>query len=417
MTSDSVATKLVEYALDGYEESGFALSPQRLQDLKKERQQVRHLLETLEAEGRIERARLNCLAQTLEGLGYEQAVDRGLLTPLRTMIGPDGKPSLERKRLGARRGAVVGIFLLARPKPAKTYGQRISVDKICLLNHSKSNNLNVAPLQESFDFMKTPDMRKLVAKASSTAPDQVKKALQAYKDGIDRLNLQLRDFLVIIAGEQPATNTRQEPDTRQESLFRPEPVPSSAPLNPPVEELPETSSAVDTTDRRAPIGRGADPSLVSQPRGTQPTYSHEAHQLLDVLLPFGIAADLEGCAAIIARCRESQPKCTIAGICAEAQALVPIARKKDDAFAWLIWKLPKQVADDPDREVERMAPGYSGLRPAAEPEAAVLDTTPEPEEAAQAKEQISKLRLAIKNAGKDLRDAGTPEQYDGSRYT
>ena len=36
-----------------------------------------------------------------------------------------------------------------------------------------------------------------------------------------------------------------------------------------------------------------------------------------------------------------------------------LARGKRDPFAWLIWKLPRQAAADPGRQVERKAPGRS----------------------------------------------------------
>ena len=404
LSPSAIIRILQKFAIEECRRSAVELDERQRKSILVSAPHMRRCLDELEQEdGTITRVRAP-EPKKLIGLTFDEAMEKGLITPIANLT------KLERKKLNQRSF----IYVHTHPRKATKEALMRRVDQERLHGHSKTDDDPAAVSADQLcldlgnEFGVSPELLKQHP-AFSREVDKylaIAQRVQRDEDARKRQELKMRGMAELIAREAGSTFSGTQRPLDFKAPPKPEP-PSSAPLNPPVEELPETSSAVDTTDRRAPIGRGADPSLVSQPRGTQPTYSHEAHQLLDVLLPFGIAADLEGCAAIIARCRESQPKCTIAGICAEAQALVPIARKKDDAFAWLIWKLPKQVADDPDREVERMAPGYSGLRPAAEPEAAVLDTTPEPEEAAQLKEQISKLRLAIKNAGKDLRDAGT----------
>ena len=58
-------------------------------------------------------------------------------------------------------------------------------------------------------------------------------------------------------------------------------------------------------------------------------YSPEVYQLLDVLKPY-VAADLQGAAEMISRCRANNPQVTVAQICGWVEAL--IRRPGQDGF-------------------------------------------------------------------------------------
>ena len=374
MTSDSVATKLVEYALDGYEESGVTVSPARLKELREERQDVRKRLQDLEEEGRIERARLNCPARDLEGLGYEDAVKTGKLTPLRTMVNPDGTPSVERRKLGSRRGAVVGIFLLARPKPAATYGQKISVGKSA---YSDSDNPNAANATSADQLcLDLGNEFGLDPKVLRSNP-QFKRKLDQYgqmeqrekRDQVakERLKLELRGIAELVKREQGSpTLTGKQKDlnfskasalnsngnhskmspTISSARVEGEGVAAraentSASLNPNRKEE-STTRTFPTT----PTGRDAESSLVSQPR---PRVSDpEAYQVLDALEKY-CNATLEDAAMLIARCRQSRAV-TMSQVVQAVELKGKAAKHKDSPIAYIMFWAPRLFQSTPERK-------------------------------------------------------------------
>jgi hypothetical protein len=411
MTSNSIAVKLFEYWMEDYADSAYQPSKQQLAEMKKARQQLRKVFETLEADGWIERARLECLPQNLLGLGYEKAVELKLLTPLHTL------PAEERRKLGQTgRGIRVGIFLLARPKPAKTYRQRGAVADFDYRSDDKSNASNNAFTPDQLfltwgnEFGVDPEIfrahpKMQVQVRQLTRLDQVRQKDQQrqQKDQLayERQILRARSMAELIAREagSPTIAGIQGP------LFSVTPQPVSASLNPPVEGLPSAPSA----GRGAEYSHSANPAdagseLVSQPRKKEtPMYGPEAYQLMDTLRGH-VNADVEGCDMIIRRSRMGSPKATIAQIAAMAEAMVKEARKKGSPFAWLIKYLPKKFHDNP---VERPTSANPTRMEVVDWEKGAPLIEPDSEEVRGVRELLRKVRDAIVCATKDLQDAGT----------
>ena len=393
---------LQKFAIEEYRRSGVELDERQRKSILVSAPHMRRCLDELEQEdGTITRVRAP-EPKKLIGLTFDEAMEKGLITPIANLT------KLERKKLTQRSF----IYVHTHPRKATKEALMRRVDQERLLGHSKTDDDPAAAvsadqlcLQLGNEFGVSPELLKQHL-AFSREVDKylaIAQRVQRDEDARKLQELKMRGMAELIAREAGSTFSGTQRPLDFKAPPKPEP-PSSAPLNPTVEEpLPGTAVQI-----MAPNARDADPSLVSQPRGTKQMYSAEAYQLLDVLRAFRIAADVEGVHNIIHRCRAAAPKATVAGIGAWVEALAATARTKDDAWAWLIWALPKKFVGAGREDVTRLTYDGNTLRPAAEPERArVLILEPEPEQAAGIRQELLRLRGAIKSAEKDIRDAGT----------
>lgn len=328
MTSQSMATLLYKYGMEAYEEAGTAPSLDQVTALKQSRQNIRRVFETLEGDGLIERARLNCLPQDLAALGYEQAVGQGLLTPLSKLS------ELQRKQLGTGRKTKVGTFLLAKPRPAKTFGQRSSVVAHDYTG-TNPNDSNAASAEQLFfawgyEFgidpellKKHPELHKEMEKYVS-----IDRRVQQGEDARKRQELKMRGMAELIAREQgkPSITGRQKDfnfSTKSSLPAKPDKEQkASAPLN---LTGKENSSAVRTDTSAPPSRRDAENiPLVSQPR------SAEAYQILEVMRKYVARTDAKTAEELLQACRKHAPMCTVPQILAEIDEKGPKVPKTAD---------------------------------------------------------------------------------------
>lgn len=110
LTPAAIVKILAQAAIAHYEES--APKGTDRPDTRISRQYMRETLAGMDDDGIIDRMRVNCPLARLIGLSRTEALERGLVEPLRLL-----SPAARKKLYG---GAIC-IYLLAKPRPAKTY--------------------------------------------------------------------------------------------------------------------------------------------------------------------------------------------------------------------------------------------------------------------------------------------------------
>ncbi|GEM_PF-6574824 len=317
---------------------------------------VRRNVAELEDDGFCNRARVNRETEKIADIGYDRAVAAGLLTPLSLLTDE------ERRRLGSdSRRNRVGLFFHAIPRPAKSYAR-----------HEPINGLTLGP--NSFEISGTFQL---------LLPFVSPKYREAFAQMADRPELAVvAQALTEAKANAKAAVEKCLEEIRQQQTKSASPNPTGNGSRAAVESRGEAAPLVSQPRSSQPPaavnsnGKGTQPAHAVSKPGSQPpstataaeNASPEAYQLLEVLRKH-VAADLEGCQAIITRSRANAPGCTAAQICGMGDYMAQEARKQGKAFAWIIKYLPSkmvgldrpQAADpadkcDPGPEVDLQEP-------------------------------------------------------------
>jgi hypothetical protein len=336
ITAARIGEMIVAAGLDGYKESGVKPKPEQIAALKKSKHNIRRMIQELEEDGALARARVNCHSRELADLSYDQAVSKKLLTPLSDLS------DQERGVLSGHSGGRVAIFLRAKPKPAKTYGQRgVNLDPLQGLT---PNDCNAdSPMQLLLQFMRNHSMRKLIAHAGEVASrEDVRAAVLAYKELTDAAAQSLKTYLVqaIEAAKAPG---------------KPQPAP---PLQLPVLAAPTPPAANGTGQiTRSQLSPGAD--IVAGPTpippaqatagkpGRSPGWQGESQAdvalVLDGMRHF-CRADEDAARSMLTQCRAKFPHSTAVEVCEAIKVKGRLARDKDNPVGFLLTAVPRMFS-------------------------------------------------------------------------
>lgn len=350
LTMFGLAQKIRAAALEAWEEAGMTPTPEELKtvDCGKNgglsRQHIRRRLQKLEDCGLVVRVRLECLPRQLAGLSYKRALKMGLVTPLSSL--DEG----EKKRLGRRSGKKVGVFLLARPTPAKAEVLKVAVDVYCDPANPSGINGEFAGFREIFPFLPRAD--RALAPAIVGHPDVVA-ALNVFCVARSEVQ-QVVDRLVAIQHEAaqgehpPALQPAGDTPTPAAS-----PVPRASPAVNPTSDATNRGAIVSTN---GPVGSTAgEPfSEVHLVQAAMRTYCHPVH------VEEPMARDL------LAGCRKLAPSCRIGTVVEMIHRKGAMMRKRDHAGrdaglnaakysnppAFLRAAVPKMFAGDDWKQLE-----------------------------------------------------------------
>ena len=133
--------------VEAYKESKLPLSEEQLAAATVSRQHMRRALAEMETQdGAIVRVRANVPVHSLHGLSIDEAINRNAVTPLAGLSAKNA----------ARVQQKVCVYLLARPKPAKSFESEY-VAKNHLHNSDKSNGISSPLAQLILPFLSRGD--------------------------------------------------------------------------------------------------------------------------------------------------------------------------------------------------------------------------------------------------------------------
>jgi hypothetical protein len=211
ITPGGIISMLKRAAAEAFQESELQMTDQIKADLKISKQHMRRALAAMEQDdGLIVRAKLNCQLPDIRGRSFDEALKGRLVTPIADL------PTKEAQKLGTRQ---VGVFLLAKPRPARN----LEVAQNGYLNDANSPVSN-KPYQLTFNFMRQDekDLKKLCDEAAAILPaPYVEKMMKTLQEGITTLCATAKAELQRVIEEAKSQPHPQTAPLFQKALFRP----------------------------------------------------------------------------------------------------------------------------------------------------------------------------------------------------
>lgn len=337
ITPQGIANVLNRATIAELKASGTVLPEELKAAVRISRQQIRKALAEMEDDGLILRARSNGPTTKLAGVSLHEAIERGLITPLADLS------ELAKKKLGTN---AVCVYLLAKPKPAKSYHDYVV--NLDYLNAAKSFKSDLTGSKQ-FYFRFTRDLALAEALATSDEGQQIYQGIVTAKEHVKQAEQVAKEFAQRkqIRPQNPPPIEAPDP---QVPLF---PAPPAAP--------PEKASAATVSDRHAsgdPTKGGDSAPRVSPKR---PKTTEELAPIAAVLTRWIDLAE-QGKAWIggalifddvflkklFGACRDAAPDCTPEEVAHFADNRLAIKRGKQVAnpYGYLMAAVPQAFEGD-----------------------------------------------------------------------
>lgn len=314
---------------------------------------MRKLLADMEEhDGIITRVRAKGMPQKLLGLSFGEALQQGLITPLRDL------PQKERKLLIGRSL----IYMHSKPRPATLTAllRRTDDGQAAIKSHQQEIAAMLsAPQQLVFRFLCDEEWPDADLAKELSLRDEVQSlvsTIERQKDAVKHAEAALRALVGSVVKERkaavpsaqqalfPAAVDGETADRRRQSLSAANPHGKGDNHVRTSTSLAAAAAPMNPADQGRQAGTPA-PERDRASRPAPPISPADIAQLVEVMRRVGAGED-SAARTIITRCREHEPRATIAQICTAVESKFDtiremlIRRKMGNITAWLITYVP-----------------------------------------------------------------------------